>query len=357
MCKTGRKPVNEADLDTGRTGGGGPGRHRRKSLSIHAMAKMFSTERKARLWLESVMWPDGPQCPHCESKRISAKAGSKSSMTHRCLGCKKRFSVRSISVMRHTRLSYAKWATAIYAISTQNLHGVSAMQLRRDLDITHKSAWFLLHRLRKARDCGALPPLEGVEGVEADETYIGGRAANKHASKRRRRADGTIEDDKVIVAGVKDRATKQNRLEVVPNTGGATLRGFVERNTSETAHVYTDENPSYRRLDRSHSSVNHGRGIYVGEDGASTNEMESLWAEVKRAVKGTFRKVSPKHTSRYLSEFSARANFRNEDTLDHMAGIARGMVGRRLRYRELIADNGLKSHARPTADMLLHRAA
>ena len=169
----------EADIASGKVGKGGPGRSERVFLSVHAMARMLSTEAKARKWLESVMRPDGPFCLLCGSFRVSDKPGRATGMTHRCKDCRRRFSIKSVSVMKDSKLSLVKWATAIYEFST-NLHGISAMRLRRALGITHQTAWFMCHRIREARAAGELPPLEGNEGVEADETYIGRLEKNKH---------------------------------------------------------------------------------------------------------------------------------------------------------------------------------
>ena len=278
-----------------------------------------------------------------EGRRGAGGPGKSSGMTHRCKDCRRRFSVKSATIMKNSPLSHDDWAWAIYEFST-NILGISAMHLHRELDCTQKSSWYVGHRLREARREADLPPMEGVSGVEADETFIGGLEKNKHASRKLRAGRGSV--GKMVVAGVRGRETGEIRAQHVPDTRSGTLQGFVKDNTAETATIFTDEARAYRGIDRGHATVNHGAGEYVGENGETTNGVEGFWSDLKLSGKAVYRKRSPKHLTRYVDEIVARKNDRGEDTLDHMAILARSMLGKSLRYRDLIAPTGLSNYAR-----------
>ena len=320
-----------------------PGKSHRKGMGVAELIRMFPDNAAAEQWFTEKRWPNGPHCPSCGSTNILYPAKHKT-MPYRCREkeCRKRFSVRVGTVMEGTNLGYQTWAIAIYLHLT-SLKSVSSMKLHRDLHITQKSAWHLAHRLREAFGSGR-GAFSGP--VEADETYMGGRRKNMSKAKRSTlNGRGTV--GKSVVVGVKDRATNEVRAQVVPSPDAPTLQGFVREYAREGAMIYTDEATAYAGLagDFDHAAVNHSTGEYV-RDQAHTNGIESFWSMLKRAHKGTFHKISPKHLDRYVTEFAGRHNVREADTLAQMDGIATGMAGKRLRYRDLIADNGLDSGAR-----------
>ena len=319
-----------------------PGKAHRKGLTFIEVADMFRDEDTARDWIASQRWPDGPHCPRCGTTNVQAGIKHKT-MTHRCRekACGKRmFSIKTGTVMEASNLPYRAWAVGIYLFTT-NIKGVSSMRLHRELGISQKAAWFMLHRLRMAFDAET-GPFAGP--VEVDETYVGGKMKNMHADKRRE-ARQKPDLGKSIVAGVKDRASGAVNARVVEYADKPTLQGFVAEHAAPDAKIYSDEAKAYHGMDFDHETVRHGVGEYVREM-ASTNGMESFWSMLKRGHQGIYHKFSPKHLDRYVMEFAGRHNDREADTVDQMTGIVAGMVGKRLTYADLIADNGLDSGAR-----------
>ena len=311
-----------------------PGKHNRQGMSLKQLLRKFPTNEAAELSFRKARWPNGVACIHCGS--VNVLVGAKHpTHAYRCREkqCRKRFSTKTGTAMECSNLTYQEWAIGIYLMTT-NLKGVSSMKLHRDLDITQKSAWHLAHRIRE----GLLPTGDAKMAgpVEVDETYVGGRACNMHASKRRT-LTGRGGVDKVAVAGVKDRASGKVQAKVVESTDGPTLRGFVQDNGADGATIYTDEAAAYSGLPN-RESVKHGVGEYVREQ-AHINGMESFWSMLKRGYVGVYHKLSPEHLARYVCEFSGRHNARPQDTVDQMIGIVHGTEGRRPRYSDLI-DHG-----------------
>ena len=307
------------------------GKTYRTGLTLAQVFDMFPSDAAAERWFADVRWPDGLGCPHCGS--VSVQDGCKhKTMPYRCRDCAKKFSVRTGTVMAESKIGYRTWAIAIYLLNT-SLKGVASTKLARDLGISQKSAWYLAHRIRETwDDSGA--PFAGP--VEVDETFIGGKAANMHERTRDRMRRSDF--DKAPVVGVKDRESGQVRARAVADTSGPTLRGFVRDSARPGSQVYSDGHAAYTPLEGEyrHNAVQHSAGTYVIEQ-AHTNGIESFWSMLKRGYVGTYHQMSPKHLDRYVREFVGRHNVREMDTLDQMRAIARGLVGKRLRYADLVA--------------------
>ena len=305
-----------------------PGKSHRKGLTLLQVADMFKDEETAKAWLTEQRWPDSPRCPYCDSPNVQSNIKHKT-MTHRCRECegKPMFTLRTGTVMEGSKLKYRIWAVAIYQFTT-NIKGISSMKLHRELGIGQKAAWFMLHRLRKAFEV-EVGPFSGT--VEVDETFIGGKEKNKHNSKRSHTRGPS---GKAVVIGMKDRETNNVVAKPVPERTKEELQGFISANVSQKAMVYTDDHRSYIGLPFEHESVNHSVGEYVRNQ-AHTSGIESFWAMLKRGYYGTYHRISPKHLERYVTEFAGRHNVREIDTIDQMAFLAKGMAGKRLKYKEL----------------------
>ena len=207
------------------------------------------------------------------------------------------------------------------------------MKLHRDLNITQKTAWHMLHKIRFAISGSSGISMSGT--VEVDETYVGGLERNKHESDKLKAGRGSV--GKTAVVGIKERGSKQVSAQVIDDTRRTTLHGFIEDHTEACTSVMTDDFISYRQLDGyKHQFVRHPPGEYVADD-VHVNGIESFWSMLKRAHKGTYHKMSRKHLDRYVSEFVGRHNIRELDTAAQMASIVAGFVGRRLVNKDLVS--------------------
>ena len=306
-----------------------PGKSDRSGISLTQLFRMFPDDESAEIWLVEQRWPDGVGCPKCGSDNIQERKTRKP-QPYRCRDCRRDFSVKTDSLMHSSPLGCQTWVIAIYLVTT-SLKGVSSMKLHRDLGISQKSSWHLLHRIREnfADQQGQF-----FGPVEIDEAYMGGKRKNMHA-KKRKQLEGRGGAGKTIVAGIKDRDTNRVTAKVVPDTKQKTLGRFVEDSVAPGAKVYSDDSTAYDNL-FNHESVKHSIGEYV-RGMAHTNGIESFWSMLKRAHAGTYHKMSPKHLNRYVQEFAGRHNLRELDTLDQMGTVVRQMDLKRLPYEKLIS--------------------
>ena len=275
----------------------------------------FPTEQAAIDHLTALRFGNGRFCPLCgcadEGKVKFMKAAGVVTNQLKCYSCRGKFSIKVGTIFQDSKLPLRTWFAAIWMI-TNHPKGIASTTLATDLGITQKSAWFVLHRLRHAARTDSFnAPLSGE--VEIDETFVGGREHNKHASKKTSSKRGHGKDQKTIVMGLVQRGGEV-RAGVIDNVRSNTLRHVVSAHVAKGATVYTDEHGGYNDLrhDYDHQRVSHRKGEYA-RGPVTTNGVESIWALFKRQYVGTHHWISPKHMDAYLNEMTFRLNRRDMD--------------------------------------------
>ncbi len=316
----------------------------RGAMNLVKLVEDFADEDRCRVYLERLRWPEGVHCLRCGFDRISRiqsktyyrsgpKKGKERGARNQfdCLSCGYQFSVRVGTVFQDSHLPLWKWFLATY-LMCESKKGMSANQLKRTLGVTYEAAWYLCHRIRSAM-IGDGEPLSGT--VEADETFIGGKAGG---FKSKREAALRRLDNKTVVLGAVERGGKL-RVRVAKDTGQKTIHGFLRDHVDGADVLYTDSHRSYRHLDRDtaaqHEYVDHSAEEWVRGD-VHTNTIESAWSLFDRAVIGSYHKLSRKHLPAYLQEFEFRFNNRGNPYLfrDTLLALIRADA---LPYERLVA--------------------
>mgnify|MGYP000197484671 CR=1 FL=1 len=305
MCKSSQKP---------------------KFTNLVEVLMHFSDNETCKEYLAEMRWSNGIVCPHCQNdeKIYTMKKN------YKCAKCRKQFSVTKGTIFENSAIPLQKWFAAIW-LMTSHKKGISSLQLHRDLGITQKSAWYLLQRIRFAiRTKSFNAPLENV--VEMDETFIGGKNKNRHASKKVKNSQGG--KDKTPVFGLVERNGRLVAMRV-RNRQRATVMPIIHKTVSKDAILMTDEHKAYKHLSTiyDHEMVNHGEGEYV-VGACHTNTIEGFWSLLKRGIIGIYHNVSEKHLDAYVDEFEYRYNTKDISCVERFEKML-SLSNSRISYKTL----------------------
>lgn len=300
---------------------------------------VFHDADVAREWLEALLWPDGPICPHCGLVGAAYRLRGKTQRAglYKCKGCEEQFTVTVGTVFERSHIPLNKWILA-FQLVVASKKGMSAHQLHRMLGITYKSAWFMAMRVREALTDSRFAAMLGGQNkvVEVDETYVGGKEGNKHAWKRTPGSQGGAGKAPVLALVEREGTVRSQHIARV---NGETLGPILAEQIDKASYIMTDDSTVYPPITKDfagHGSVNHSAEEYVRAHFWHTNTAENYFSILKRGIVGVYHHVSEAHLHRYLSEFDFRYNQRsalgvNDD--QRMTKAAKGIIGKRLTYR------------------------
>jgi transposase-like protein len=307
-------------------------------INLTDLIERYGSEDRCRAYLEELRWPDGPECPRCAEPTTISKIVARNQ--YECDSCRYQFSVTAGTLFHDSHLPLWKWFLAIYLIC-ESKKGISANQLKGMLSVSYKTAWYMSHRIREAMGDDDQPLLRGV--IEADETYLGGKA---HRFKDRQDAARHRMDNKAIVLGAVERGGEV-RMRYVRDTKRGTIRQFADEMIADDAEaIYTDYGHSYRHPGEKgtvHAAVNHKAEEWVNGQ-IHTQTIESVWSLLDRSIIGAFHKISKKHLALYLNEAQFRFNGRENPFLFRDTLLVM-LHGDALPYRVLIEPVGANEKA------------
>jgi transposase-like protein len=304
--------------------------------------RYFADPDKCLAFMVELRWPDGVTCPTCGSQEASF-ISTRRLWTCKRLHPRRQFSIKTGTIFEDSPLGLDKWFAAMWLIASAK-NGISSYEVARALDVTQKTAWFMLHRIRLAMQRGTFDKLSGE--VEVDETFIGGAARFMHKGKRSaimKGGRGTL--GKVAVMGLLQRHGQDGhsvvRTGVVQNIRTGTLDREVRDRVKAGSAVFTDALASYRKLggEYVHNVIDHAETYVKGN--VHTNGMENFWSLLKRMLKGTYVSVEPFHLFRYLDEEAFRFNTRKAKDGQRFTETLRSVVGKRLTYKRLTGKDGM----------------
>jgi transposase-like protein len=297
----------------------------------------FSDAENCRQFMIAVRWADGiVKCPYCGSEKLTYLEKAK---LYRCYSKhpKQKFSLKVGTVFEDSPIGLDKWLPAAWILSNSK-NGVSSYELSRSLGVTQKSAWFMLHRIRTAMKEDQSGTMGGhwQNPIEIDETFVGGKAINKHLNQRKQK------ERKTIVMGMLNRETRQIRAKVIPNVKRETLQAEILNHVGFNAHVFTDGWVGYEKLNEyknfTHKTVNHINEYVNGR--VHTQGIENFWSLLKRGLNGTYVAVEPFHMDSYVDEQVFRYNNRKQSDAKRFEKVLSQVAGKRLTFAELTGKVG-----------------
>jgi transposase-like protein len=302
--------------------------------TLQGAVKYFADEERAFEYMKSVRWPSGKvTCPRCGCEDVSFVSTRKLWTCKKCV-TKKQFTIRVGTILEDSAIPYDKWICAFWMIANAK-NGISSYEIHRALGVTQKTGWFMLQRIRLAMQSGTIEKLKGE--VEADETYIGGKARSMNAKQRGRGRGriGTGGMGKAIVMGLLERKGKV-KVKHIPNAKRGTVQYEIRENVTPGSSVFTDALRSYNGLnsDYIHQAIDHAKEYVRGN--VHTNGLENFWCLLKRCFKGTYVSVEPFHLFRYLDEQAFRFNEREDTDRGRFVKVISNIIGKRLTYSDLI---------------------
>ena len=304
--------------------------------TLQQAIKYFAKDDRAFEYMRSVRWPDGKvKCPRCGCADVSFISTRKLWTCSECK-TKKQFTIRVGTILEDSAIPFEKWICAFWLIANAK-NGISSYELGRSIGVTQRTAWFMLQRIRLAMQNGTIVKMDGE--VEADETYIGAKARNMHASKRRERMNKRRGGQFHLtpVQGLLQRHGKGSRVIVKPikTNRSKAIQDNVREYVLKGSQVFTDSLMSYRGLqdEYDHQIIDHAECYAKGK--VHTNGLENFWSLLKRTIKGTYVNVEPFHLFRYLDEQSFRFNERKDTDAGRFQKAISGIIGKSLTFAKL----------------------
>ena len=313
----------------------------------------YQDEDAAREHLEALHWPNGPFCPHCgsfDAKRLPPQLGRKTKAhpdgtirkgVVQCNDCRQQYTVTIGTVFESSKVALHKWLYVNHVLCSSK-KGTSAHQIARNIGVSYKTAWFMMHRIREAMKDTHSGPMGGYgETIEADETYVGGKIKNRSNKQRRygvaAEGDRNPFRDKQPVVALVERGGRVRSFHVAKVTG-ETIRSILVTNADRGSWLMTDEHGGYKAVGKEyvgHGVVVHSKGEYVRKGVFHTNTIEGFFSLLKRGIIGTYHHVSENHLHRYCAEFDFRYNTRKLNDFERAETALIGAVGKRLTYRRI----------------------